>query len=181
MIRVLVALLLGVLLAVVGLGALETHRGEGALRDAEAARAAGNWPAAITAAKVAAEARVPYTHHASAALDLLERIASEAEAAREADSAALARRIAVPIADADGDGDRAARLRSQEKSGSETNPNLPRGGRGARSSVAVALAALGILVVAAGVLLLRSGKRSGWLYALTAAGSALLLCARLLA
>jgi len=103
-------------LATAGLLAVcETYRGEAALAAAQTAEAHGEAPLAIAAARVALEARVPYTEHAAHASTLLERLAARAKEARDPATAALALRVARQGAEATGDDERAEALRLQER------------------------------------------------------------------
>lgn len=103
------------LLAVALLAGLERARGAAALSEAQAAEGRDDLAAAIAAARVAAEARVPYTHHADHALDLLERTAERARAGRDPSTAALALRVARQAAQATGQTEREERFRTKER------------------------------------------------------------------
>lgn len=103
------------LAAILLLAGLERARGRAALGEAEAAHARGELPLAIAAARVAAEARVPYTGHADGASMLLETIAEQAVAARDPATAGLALRVARQAAEATQQTERARTLGLREQ------------------------------------------------------------------
>lgn len=168
------------LLTFAGLGALEVQRGERALAQAEAATEARDWPTAIAAARVAAEARVPYTDHGTRAREMLERIATRASDARDPDAAEVALRLAEQLAVATGDEARRERLRSKRDSDA---PVRGSGGhqRGPRSELGMLASVLGVLLWIAGVIMVKRAGTLRWVLGLSASGSVCLVLARLLA
>ncbi len=197
MIRGALAALSVVLLAVALLAGLERARGTAALAEAQAAQERGELPLAIAAARVAAEARVPYTSHADAALALLEQIADSTEGTRNSATAVLALRVARQAAEATQQVERARALGLRESAleaakatelapdprdaQAASAPPRPTGiGRGAvapLAQLAMTLGALGILAALAWVAVQR---RLRWGVALVTAATALLVLARLL-
>lgn len=181
------AVLSVLLVAVFGLAGLERARGAAALSEAQAAEAQGDLPAAIAAARIAAEARVPYTQHADHALDLLERCAERASVSRDPAGATLALAVARQAAEATGQHERAAALAQKEASllpdgaPSSTRPTgFGRGPVGLASRLGM-FAGVAVLIAALGVALGRKGAPLRVCAALSVLGTALLVAARLLA
>lgn len=188
------------LAAAVLLAGLERARGSAALAEAQVAESRGELPLAIAAARVAAEARVPYTDHADNALALLERVADRARASRDPATASLALRVARQAAQATGQGAREASLRQRlredeaalEKApvqlGGETaqRPAEPRAtgaGRGSIGALAQLGMVLGVALLALALLFALRGPaaRLRLCFALSACGTLVLALARSLA
>lgn len=202
-VRGVAAALLVVGVAVALLAGLERARGRSALAEAQAARLRGELPLAIAAARVAAEARVPFTEHADAALTLLESLADDAVTARDPAMAGLALRVARQAAEATQQAERAQSLGLREhavetaKKATELagdplaappEPGMPSPaavrptgiGRGPVSWVAQLAMTLGVLSVGGALAAVWWSRRLRWGAALGAVGTALLAVARLL-
>lgn len=176
------------LLALAMLAGLERARGAAALSEAQAAEGRDDYPTAIAAARVAAESRVPYTHHADHALDLLERTAERAKIAREPATAALALRVARQAALATGRTERERALARKEEElfaqpeQKQTAPRPTGTGRGALGPVPQLGMMVGVAAFAAALwLALRREPRPKLCAALSALGTLVLAAARLFA
>lgn len=185
------------------LAGLERARGQAALGEAEAARLKRDLPLAIAAARVAAEARVPYTSHADRALRLLETMGEEAVVARDPATAMLALSVARQAAEATQQLDRARALglrvhsietakRSTEvpvdaqtvppdPAATPARATRPTGvGRGPLSASAQGAMTLGAMAALAALAAVWWATRLRWGVLVLAVGTALLAAARLL-